>query len=181
MGNKKNDFYEKIMDKIYDLTKKGELEEALKIVEEEIVSPYIPADYLNDFERLYTELKKAVTAMSMEKKYAGMTKLEIMSQIFKKNTVNMNAFTFFLSRYVYEMEQIDAHFFNTIFLSSSVSMFEKIFILEQFKFADVNFTFEFYNQNSNKNFCVNSMSDFEMSNAQYYASVEKKIKSALLK
>jgi hypothetical protein len=151
------------------------------MVNQELASPYIPMEYIQDFERLYVEISRKVIADEIKTKYESMSKIKMLSEIYDGKKLNINVLSFFLGKFIKEIDEVDLQFINKIFLDKSIDTNTKLFIMTQLKDASVTYEFDFYNNLTNSSFKLNSQSNFEFENIEFFNKVNKTIDDNLSK
>jgi hypothetical protein len=174
-------YFQDALEKIQLLRKEKKLADAIELIEQELSSSYIPLKFVQTFEQLYLDVSKELTIENVKHKFSKMSKTEMLGNIFKDGKVNLNVFSYFLSKFYKELDQYDLNYFNRIFLDKNLSNSEKIFILKQLKVANINFNFTYFNLTTNEQFIINSLSDFEFDSQKDYCSVLKVIDNQLMK
>jgi hypothetical protein len=148
---------------------------------QELASPYIPIEFIQQFEQLYIEISEKVLVAEIKNKYETMTKMKMLSEVYDGKKLNINVLSFFLGKFAHELDQIDLQFINKIFLDRSIDNNTKLFVLTLMKDADISYEFDFYNSMINTTIKINSKSDFEFEQTQYFNKVAKLIEDALAK
>lgn len=64
-----DDFYHEFLDKVHTLIEKEEYKEAIKLLDEEFIMPYIPKEYEEKMIEMYNYCRHEIKALSKEKKY----------------------------------------------------------------------------------------------------------------
>jgi hypothetical protein len=174
-------YYLDIIKKINDLCNKKEYEKAFNIIQEEINQPYIPNEFINQFEQLYLQINQLINVQRIQNKYNNMSKLELLSQAYNEKKLDVNIFSYFLAKFVKDIDDVDFQYINKIFKNKDIENTEKIFILKQIKDSELKYDFNYFNKNLNKEFLINSQSSFEVNLIDYYVQVDKLIEKILFK
>jgi hypothetical protein len=148
---------------------------------QELVSPYIPIKFMQQFEQRYVEINQKVLVDEIKNKYNAMTKMKMLSEVYDGKKLNINVLSFFLGKFAREIDQIDLQFINKIFLDHNIDNNTKLFVLTQIKDAEISYEFDFYNSMINKTIKVNSKSDFEFEQTEYFNKINKLIEDTLSK
>jgi hypothetical protein len=151
------------------------------MVNQELASPYIPIEYIQDFERLYVEISRKVIANEITTKYESMSKMKMLGEIYDGKKINVNVLSFFLGKFIKDIDEVDLQFINKIFTDKTIDNNTKLFILVQLKDAGVSYEFDFYNNLTNSNFKLSPQSSFEFGNVEFFNKVNKIISDRLSK
>jgi hypothetical protein len=176
-----NKYYEVILKKVNSLISNKEYQEAFEIVSQEIASPYIPMEFIERFEQLYVELNKIVMINQIKNEYNNMTKMEMLGKIYDQKKLDLNLLSFFLGKFHNDIDTIDLQYINKIFMDKHISNNEKIFVLEQLKFAKIFYTFDFFNNVLNASHKISSNDSFEYHTHHYFKDVKVKMQNILFK
>jgi hypothetical protein len=179
--NKLNKYYEEILKKVHSLLETKQYEEAFEIVSQEIASPYIPAEYIEIFEKFYVDLNKIVMVNQIKNRYSSMSKMEMLGKAYDGKKIDVNLFCYLLGKYCKEFDNVDLQYINKIFTNKAIANDEKIFVLQQLKLAEVTYTFDFLNIVLNKTYKINTTDDFEYSKHPYFKNVRRQIEDTLMK
>jgi hypothetical protein len=174
-------YFQKIIGQIKDLIQTEKLDDALEIVEQELSSSYIPLKFIQIFEQLYFDISNGILVKNIEQKFNDMSKNEMLGSIFKKDKIDLNILSFFLSKFNREINKNDLFYLNRIFEDEYISNNEKIFILSQFKIANISYDFDFANHMISERFKINTLSNFEINSRTYYKSVLDMLEQQLIK
>jgi hypothetical protein len=174
-------YFEEIIEKISRLQKENNLDDALEILEQELHSSYIPLKYIQTLEQMYVDISNEQTIKNIKQKYNAMSKTEMLGNIYKNNKLDLNVLSYFLSKFYKEIDSYDLQYLNKIFLDKNISNNEKIFILNQLKIIETNYDFEYLNINTNDQFKINPISNFEIQNHTYYKDVLNILERELMK
>lgn len=151
------------------------------MVSEDISSPYIPSEYLEHFETLYTSLYQKVNIENIQNKYNKMSKIELLTKAYDGRNLNINVLSFFLAKYGKELEQVHFFIIEEIFMNPNISNDVKIFALAQVKAAEIDHDFSFFNNLTNEKFVVSTMSNFEFEEDLKYKRILNKLEDNFLK
>lgn len=177
----KKDYYKEKIEEINLLMDQKKYKEALEIVSSEIAAPYIPKEYMDDFEKLYISLSEMVNIEAIEKKYNSMEKTKLLVEAYNGKVLNVNVLSFFLAKFNAELDKMDFIVLDQMFSNKNISNDLKIFALEQIKLCEINHNFPFYNNMTNKEMMIESLSDFEIDNDLYYVYINKFLEKELFK
>jgi hypothetical protein len=151
------------------------------LVNQELASPYIPAEYIQEFERLYVEISRKVIADEIKHKYNNMSKMKLLAEIYDGKKLNINVLSFFLGKFLKEIDGVDLQFINKIFLDKNIDNDNKLFIMSQLKDAGISYEFDFYNKMTNSSIKLNSQSNFEFEHIDFFNKTNKSINDKLSK
>ncbi len=177
----KNNYYKEKIKEINLLIDQKKYQEALEIVSAEIAAPYIPKEYIDNFEQLYITLSERVNVEAIEKKYNSMEKSQLLIEAYNGKVLNVNVLSFFLAKFSSELDKLDFVVLEQMFANKSISNDLKIFALEQIKLCEINHTFQFYNNMTNKELTIESSSNFEIDQDMYYVYITKFLEKELFK
>ncbi len=177
----KKDYYKERIKEINLLIDQKKYKEALDMVSTEIAAPYIPQEYMENFEQLYISLSEVVNVEAIEKKYNVMGKTQLLTEAYNGKSLNVNVLSFFLAKFSSEIDKMDLAILDQMFSNKQISNDLKIFALEQIKLSDINHDFTFFNNMINKEMVIGSQSNFELDNDQYYFFVKETIEKELFK
>lgn len=174
-------YFHNAIDKINKWCANHKYRDAIEFIEQELNSSYIPLRFVQTLEQLYLDINKQSMIYDIKQKFNKMSKTEMLGNIYKQNKLDLNVLSFFLSKFLKEIDQYDLQFINKIFIDEKLSNNEKIFILSQLKIAQINYQFSFINNITNETFVINPLSNFEINYQPYYCDVTKQIENALMK
>lgn len=179
--DKLDKYFEDILEKINSLRKEHKFKDALEIIKQELSSSYIPLRFIQTFENLYVTVSRESMIYDIKQKFNKMSKTEMLGNIYKDKKLDLNVLSFFLSKFSKEIDSYDLQYLDKIFCDKNISNGEKIFVLNQFKIAQINFDFIFFNAITNEQFSINPTSNFEIEYQPYYNEVNKIIDQELMK
>ena len=155
--------------------------QALEMVSEDISSPYIPSEYLEHFETLYSSLYQKVSIENIQNKYNKMSKMELLTNAYDGRNLNVNVLSFFLAKFGEQLEKVHFFIIEEIFMNPNISNDVKIFLLSQLKVAKIDYDFSFFNNLTNVKSIVNTMSNFEFEENPKYKKILNKLEDNFLK
>jgi hypothetical protein len=176
-----NKYYEDTLKKINELKQKKQWEDALELVNQEISSPYIPSEYIETFEKLHIEVNREVIVNRIKDKFSKMNKMEMLAHIYRDGKLDLNVLSYFLAKFVQEIEQTDLMYLNKIFLDKNIPNNDKIFALSQIKLCNLDYEFQYFNKINKQTFNLNPNSDFEFEQQPYFVNTKKLIDTLLMK
>jgi hypothetical protein len=174
-------YFQDILDKLNKLKAERKYHDAIELIEQELSSSYIPLRFIQTFEQLYVEISRESMVYDIKQKFNKMSKTEMLANIYKDNKIDLNVLSFFLSKFLKEIDQYDLQYLNKIFMDKNLTNNEKIFILSQLKIAQIKYQFTFLNNITNESFSIDPSSNFEIQYQSYYRDVNKLIDQDLMK
>lgn len=174
-------YFDETIQKINKLKTEHKFHDAIELIEQELTSSYIPLRLIQTFEQLYMDISRESMIYDVKQKFNKMSKTEMLANIYKDGKIDLNVLSFFLSKFLKEIDQYDLQYINKIFIDKNLGNSEKIVILNQLKIANVNHNFDYFNSITNERFMINSSSNFEIESQSYYENVNKLIDKELMK
>lgn len=148
------EFYNRVIDKANEHARNKEFDKAIAMIEDELQAPYIPQKYIDIFERLYVDLEAQKRFHEVLSKYKDLSREEVLIKIFNNKKFNPSAFDYYISKYKDDLNAKDYMYFQEIFLSPNISIFDKCFCLNHLKLAEVDHSFTFNNHKINQKFLI---------------------------
>lgn len=178
-----SDFYESILKNINNLINEKKYNESIKILEEELMQPYLPNKYYDLFNEKKFEILSLISDIKYEKKFWTKSPEEILSFI---NNSNVDIYEYW-NVFITKIEENNISIINfhnqidLIFQSNKINNFDKMMILKHLAIEEYDKEINFYNNHTNKSLKITSKSLDELFINLGYNNIWKKINEKMFK
>ncbi|MGL5640144.1 MAG: DUF3196 family protein [Mycoplasmoidaceae bacterium] len=143
-------FYSKILNDIEKMIKSNDIDKAIKIIEDELETPYIPIEFHEKFEEKLLDLKFTKNYLNDKKKLDKISKEVFLEK--DNDKINEMDIIYFFKKFGEKLSKENIDILIQKMESKKLSNLKKIVILENLKNKDLDIKFIFFNNNTKKNY-----------------------------
>lgn len=151
----------------------GLYDQAINRCEEELEQPYLPFEYIVEFEKLAHNLEIEYRYKQIDNNIKQLSHYQMLQSIFDGENFNVYLFDYFLEKFNKELTETDFDSFQMWLNHPNVENVKKFYILDCLAHYEIDRNFIFRNTNINDDIVLNTLNfhDHEMFN-QYNNTLE---------
>ncbi|MGL4617171.1 MAG: DUF3196 family protein [Mycoplasmoidaceae bacterium] len=173
--NKIEKFYSRILSEIDEMIKSNDIDKAIKIIEDELEAPYIPIEFYEKFEEKLLDLKFAKNYINDKKNLDKISKEDFLKKDNEK--INEMDIIYFFKKFGNKLSEYDINLLFRKMESKKLSNLKKIVILENLKNKDINKKFNFFNNNTKKNYELEFKKTKFIESIKFFNDVNNKLEN----
>lgn len=154
-------YYDDLIKKIKDDFNNKKYKEAIARCEEELEQPYLPFEYIKEFEQLLFQMQAEYRYLQLDDKLKNQSKQQMINSIFDNVNFNVYLFDFFIEKYHSQLEDIDYNIIQKWLMSKKLDNSQKFYLLDTLAAFKIDRNFIFYNSNIDDDIVLNTLTFHE--------------------
>ncbi|MGL5246002.1 MAG: DUF3196 family protein [Mycoplasmoidaceae bacterium] len=170
-------FYSKILNDIEEMIKSNDINKAIKIIEDELETPYIPIEFYDKFEEKLLDLKFTKNYMNDKKNLDKISKEDFLEK--NNDKINEIDIIYFFKKFGDKLSKDNIDILFKKMESKKLSNSKKIVILENLKNKDLEKKFIFFNNNTKKNYEIDFKKIGFIESIDFFNEVNNKLENII--
>lgn len=170
-------FYSRILNDIEEMIKSNDIDNAIKILEDELEAPYIPIEFHEKFEEKLLDLKFTKNYLNDKKNLNKISKEDFLEKNNEK--INEMDIIYFFKKFGDKLSKDEIDILLKKMESKKISNLKKIVILENLKSKNFSSNFIFFNNSTKKIYETNLNKIRFIESIEFFNEVNNKLENII--